>query len=104
MIVYSDQDEEYRSVAQFQLRQVRTYSADACAILEELRPYGWKAIYDAAFTVMMYKSMLDFMQGVPEQFNYYRFVHDYPQILPYLDQAINCILESWLRTHAAVQS
>lgn len=92
----SNYDDGYRRVAEIQLRMVRAYSPNACAVLERLRPFGSRALFQAAFTLSLYKSMLEMMRGVPENFDYYRYVQSCPQVVLLLDQAINCLIEDWL--------
>jgi hypothetical protein len=92
----SHSTDTYNSIADVQLRYIRAYSPNACAVLEKLRPFGSKAVFQAAFTVALYKSMLEMMRGVPENFDYYHYVQSCPQVVPLLDQAINCLLEDWL--------
>jgi hypothetical protein len=88
--------DDYQSMAEVQLRYIRAYSPNACAVLEKIRPFGAKAVFQTAFTVALYKSMMEMMQGVPEHFDYYRYVEECPQVVLLLDQAINCLLEDWL--------
>ena len=89
-------DDGYVNIAEVQLRFIRSYSPNACAVLERIRPFGSRAVFQAAFTVALYKSMLEVMRGVPENFDYYSYVQTCPEVLPLLDQAINCLLEDWL--------
>ncbi len=95
-MMYRDLDNDYESLAEDQLRFVRAYSPNACAVLEKIRPYGSKAVFQSAFTVQLYKSCLERTGGVPEKFDYHPYVQDYPQVLPLLDQAISYLLEDWL--------
>jgi hypothetical protein len=88
--------QDYQRLADVQLRFVREYSPNTCAVLEKLRPYGAKAVFQSAYAVERYKALLECTGGVPEKFDYYSYVQDYPEVVPLLDQAITCLLEDWL--------
>jgi len=91
-----DQDNRYQIAAELQLDYVRAYSQETSNVLEKLRPYGAKIMYQAAFAIRCYQSLLESTGHVPEQFDYYDFIAGYPQSSLLLDQAINCLLENWL--------
>lgn len=95
-MIYRDPTNDFESMAEVQLRFVRAYSPNACAVLEKIRPYGSKAVFKSAFMVQIYKSWLERTGGVPEKFDYRSYVQDYPQVSLLLDQAINYLLEDWL--------
>src|SRR5690349_7318102 len=91
-----DQEDRYQIPAELQLGYVRAYSPQTSDILESLRPYGAKVLFQAAFATRCYQSLLESMGHVPERFDYYDFIEEYPQVSLLLDQAINCLLEDWL--------
>jgi len=91
-----DQGNRYQIAAELQLDYIRAYSVETSNVLEKLRPYGAKVVFQAAFAIHCYQSLLESMGRVPEQFDYYDFIADYPQVSLLLDQAINCLLEDWL--------
>lgn len=92
----SSYDDRYEGLADMQLRLIRAYSPNACAVLERIRPFGLRAVFRASYTLSLYKTLLEQKRGVPEDFDYYSYVQAYPNVVPLLDQAINCLLEDWL--------
>jgi len=91
-----NQENDFIDAAEFQLWSLSLRCPCASSILENVRCYGSKALFQVALTVGLYKSILDLSKCIPDNFDYYCLIEDYPQVRTYLDQAINSVIEDWL--------